>query len=240
MLTKLLIMFKLTFLFLIISFYVSAQVVPFGTVIIGKRLPTLNTNIISFPFVSLATLKGSIKINDSKLTIVENGFVVLPFSDTRIPDINNASKYLVGSGKEDFEITIHDFTPNTNFKARSYAKNSKGEVIYSKLFNFTTSISPCDTYPAPCKGGGFCTFDLENLIIYCNCTPTNCGDCCAQGVNDNDPLCTSGTNYCNAYWYAKNMPKIKLMKTQDNMVINYSWYIPEGLSIKNPNTGISK
>lgn len=56
--------------FLFISFYVYAQVVPIGTVIIGKRLPTLTTNSTSYMHASFATLRGSIKINDSKLAIM--------------------------------------------------------------------------------------------------------------------------------------------------------------------------
>lgn len=225
-------MYKVIILFFFISLNAHSQVVPIGTVIIGKRLPSLNTNSISIPFTSLATLQGSIKINDSKLTIVENGFIVLPLSDTRIPNIYNAIKYIVSSGKGDFQITIENFTPNTNYKARAYAKNSKGEISYSQLFNFTTSIDPCETFPAPCKNGGSCTFDRDNLIMHCDCTPGSCGDCCAQQENPDDPFCTTGRNFCNAYFYSKNEPKIKLMKTQDNIASNYNWFIPDGLSKK--------
>lgn len=162
-----------------------SQVIPIGTVIKGKRLPTLSTNNILNMDNSSATLNGSIKINDSKLSIIENGFVILLASDGRIPDINNARIVMVSGGTADFTTTIDDFISNTNYKYRAYAKNSRDEYAYSEVFNFTTFINWCVYHPSdptgnnnPCKNSSRCVSTESGPI--CVCTANFCGDCCVQ------------------------------------------------------------
>ena len=77
-------MHKIIYLFLLFSIYSNAQVIPIGTVIKGKRLQTLFSENVPNEDNNSATLYGSIKINDSKLSIVENGFVILLSSDAEI------------------------------------------------------------------------------------------------------------------------------------------------------------
>ncbi|MEI8141398.1 MAG: calcium-binding EGF-like domain-containing protein [Chitinophagia bacterium] len=216
--------------FLFISFYIHAQVVPIGTVIIGKRLPTLTANSTSYMYASFATLSGSIKINDSKLTIIEKGFIVLPNSDNRVPDISNSTKYIVGAVSNDFENT-YTFNSNTTYKYRSYAKNSKGEYAYSRVSSFTTSMNPCEINP--CKNGGACSFDFENTILTCECVEPFGGDCCASLSNNygGSWWITSGTNTCNAYFQqiasSKKTQKFKLTKFDENLDTNYTWFVPQ-------------
>lgn len=229
--------------FLFISFYVHAQVVSIGTVIIGKRLPTLTTNSTSYMHASFATLRGSIKINDSKLAIIENGFIVLPNSDSRVPDINNSTKYTVGAGTNDFENT-YTFSSNTTYKYRSYAKNSKGEYAYSQVTSFTTSMNPCETNP--CKNGGACSFDFESTIITCECIEPFGGDCCAAYSNNygGNVYTTSGTNTCNAYFQqiasSKKNQKFKLNKFDENLVSNYNWFVPQVINTQSLKSKIGK
>jgi len=216
--------------FLFISFYVNAQVVPIGTVIIGKRLPTLTSNATTYMHASFADLRGSIKINDSKLAIIENGFVVLPNSDNRVPDILNSTKFIVGAGINDFE-NRYTFNSNTTYKYRAYAKNSKGEYAYSQVSIFSTSIDPCENNP--CKNGGTCSFDFESTILTCECVEPFGGECCAYLSNNNGGSywIVSGTNTCNAYFQQtaslKKTQKFKLNKFDENLVSNYTWYTPQ-------------
>jgi hypothetical protein len=216
--------------FLLISFFTYAQVVPIGTVIIGKRLPTLTTNSISYMHASFATLRGSMKINDSKLAIIENGFIVLPNSDSRLPDIFNSTKYIVGAGINDFE-NRYTFNSNTTYKYRAYAKNSKGEYAYSQVTLFTTSIDPCETAVNPCKNGGACSFNFEETILYCECVEPFGGDCCAEYSNTYGGNLPSGTNFCNAFFRqiasSKKTQKFKLNKFNENLVTNYTWFVPQ-------------
>jgi len=229
--------------FLLISFFTYAQVVPIGTVIIGKRLPTLTTNSTSFMHASFATLRGSIKINDSKLAIIENGFIVLPNSDSRLPDISNSTKYTVGAGTNDFENT-YTFNSNTTYKYRAYAKNSKGEYAYSQVTSFTTSMNPCEINP--CKNGGACFFDFENTILTCECIEPYGGDCCAAYSNNygGNAFTTSGTNTCNAYFQniasSKKTQKFKLNKFDENLVSNYNWFVPQVINTQLLKSNISK
>lgn len=216
--------------FLFTSLYAYAQVVPIGTVIIGKRLPTLTTNSTTYRYASFADLRGSIKINDSKLAIIENGFVVLPNSDIRVPDISNSTKYIVGAGINDFE-NRYTFNSNTTYKYRAYAKNSKGEYAYSQVTSFITSMNPCEINP--CKNGGACSFDFENTMLTCECVEPFGGDCCASLSNNNGGSwwITSGTNSCNAYFQqiasSNKTQKFKLNKFDENLVTNYTWYTPQ-------------
>ena len=234
---------KIIFLFLFISFYADAQVVPIGTVIIGKRLPTLTTNSITYMHANFATLRGSIKINDSKLAIIEKGFIVLPNSDSRVPDISNSTKYSVGDGSNDFENT-YTFNSNTTYKYRSYAKNSKGEYAYSRVISFTTSMNPCEQNP--CKNGGACFFDFENTILTCECDEPFGGECCAYLSNNNGGSywITSGTNTCNAYLQQtaslKKTQKFKLNKFDENLVSNYNWFVPKAINTQSLKSQIGK
>jgi hypothetical protein len=219
MLTKLLIMYKLTFLFLIISFCVSAQVVPIGTVIKGKRLPTLNTGNLPDENNRSATLYGSIKINDSKLSIVENGFVVLPTSDSRVPNFFNATKFAVATGIGDFQTTINSFSSNTSYKYRAYAKNSKGELAYSQIITFTTFTDYCEVNP--CKNAAVCTSYIYGPI--CLCTIQFCGNCCAQQA---DPFyCQGGGEQTCDIRYArgKNL-NLKIIQINESVTMNNKWY----------------
>jgi hypothetical protein len=230
---KFLIMYKLTLLFLIISFYVSAQVVPIGTVILGKRLPTLATS--SDPDIrnSSATLYGSIKINDSKLTIVENGFVVLPTSDLRLPNFYNAAKYAVAAGIQNFQTTINNFASNTDYKYRAYAINSKGEIAYSQIITFTTNTNWCEVNP--CKNAATCTSTDSGPL--CTCTVTFCGNCCAQLADSQCP--GGGDEQCIGNARLVN-PYLKIIKINESIAANNIWYSSKVSVNQIPNNNISK
>lgn len=211
-------MYKIAILFFVFSYYANSQVVPMGTIIKGKRLPTLNSDNTPDENNKSATLSGSIKINDSKLTIIENGFVVLQSSDSRIPDVFNASKYVVGSGVADFSITLNNFSSNTSYKYRAYAKNSKGEYAYSQLITFTTFTDWCEVNP--CKNGASCTSYSYGPL--CRCTVNFCGDCCAQLADPN--YCPGGgDNLCNAYFYSQNNNNLKFIKIDEKINASYTW-----------------
>jgi hypothetical protein len=220
---KFLIMYKLTFLFLIISFYVSAQVVPIGTVILGKRLPTLATTSDPDKRNRSATLHGSIKINDSKLTIVENGFVVLPTSDPRVPNFYNAAKYAVAAGIQNFQTTINNFASNTEYKYRAYAINSKGEIAYSQIITFTTFTDWCEVNP--CKNAATCSSTESGPL--CTCTVSFCGDCCAQLADASCP--GGGDQQCPAYARASNK-YLKIIQANESLTMNNIWNLSKGAS----------
>jgi hypothetical protein len=211
-------MYKIAILFFIFSYYANSQVVPMGTIIKGKRLPTLLAVDTTNKNNRSANLYGSIKINDSKLSIIENGFVVLQSSDSRTPDILNASKYSVGAGIADFSITINNFSSNTSYKYRAYAKNSKGEYAYSQLITFTTFTDYCEVNP--CKNGASCTSYFEGPL--CRCTVSFCGDCCAR-LADND--CPGGIdNSCNALLSSQNNVNQKIIKLNESKIIIKGFY----------------
>jgi hypothetical protein len=220
MLTKLLIMYKLTFLFLFFSIYAHSQVVPIGTVIKGKRLPTLTTGNLPDKNNRSATLYGSIKINDSKLSIVENGFVVLATSDSRVPDFFNATKFAVATGIGDFQTTINSFASNTSYKYRAYAKNSKGELAYSQIITFTTFTDYCEINP--CKNAAsLCT--SYSWGPTCTCTWQFCGNCCAQLADE--VRCPGGAEYTCDIIYArgKNL-NLKIIQINERLTMNNKWY----------------
>lgn len=210
-------MYKIAILFFVFSYYANSQVVPMGTIIKGKRLPTLNSLNEPDENNKSATLSGSIKINDSKLSIIENGFVVLQSSDSRTPDVLNASKYSAGAGIADFSITINNFSSNTSYKYRAYAKNSKGEYAYSLLITFTTFTDHCEVNP--CKNGASCTSYSTGPL--CRCTVSFCGDCCAQLADTNCP--GGGDNLCNASFYSQNSNTLKIIKIDERVATNFSW-----------------
>jgi hypothetical protein len=197
--------------------YAHSQVVPIGTVIKGKRLPNIlahdnpNTNNRS------ATLYGKIKINDSKLSIIENGFVVLLSSDPRIPDVSNSSKYVVGAGIADFNITINAFSSNTSYKYRAYAKNSKGEYAYSQLISFTTFTDHCEINP--CKNGASCTSYESGP--QCKCTVNFCGDCCVQLA---DASCPGGGEQVCPFGPTASNINIKIIQLNENLTMSNKWY----------------
>lgn len=202
-------------LFIIFTNRVVAQVIPFGTIIIGKRLPTLFSGNTLNENNSSATLFGSIKINDSKLSIDENGFVILLNSDVQSPNILNARKVIVSGGTADFQTTLDDFASNTSYKYRAYAKNSKGEYAYSQIIIFTTFKNFCEYQN--CKNGASCISDAV-LGAICVCTNDFCGDCCAQGASANCP--GGGEQLCSLSWvvpiaYADNFDKNKF---QNNVI----------------------
>lgn len=223
MLTKLLIMYKLTFLFLLFSIYAHSQVVPIGTVIKGKRLPNLialdtaNTNNRS------ATLYGKIKINDSKLSIVENGFVVLLGSDSRTPDVLNSSKYVVGAGIADFNITINTFSSYTIYKYRAYAKNSKGEYAYSQVITFTTFTDYCEINP--CKNSATCTSYESGPL--CTCTVSYCGNCCAEPAHSG---CPGGADQVCIYDATARNNNIKIIQLNESVTMSNKWYTSKPLN----------
>ena len=197
--------------------YAHSQVIPIGTVIKGKRLPNLialdtaNTNNRS------ATLYGRIKINDSKLSIVENGFVVLLSSDSRTPDVLNSSKYVVGVGIANFNITINTFSSNTSYKYRAYAKNSKGEYAYSQVITFTTFTDYCEINP--CKNGASCTSYESGPL--CKCTVNFCGDCCAQLA---DSSCPGGGDQLCPYDPTARNNNIKIIQLNESLAMSNKWY----------------
>ena len=211
-------MYKLTVLFLMFSIFAHSQVVPIGTVIKGKRLPTLATNSDPDTRNRSATLYGSIKINDSKLTITENGFVILPTSDPRIPDFFNASKYAVAAGIRDFNTTINNFASNTSYKYRAYAKNSKGEIAYSQIITFTTYTDWCEINP--CKNAATCASTDSGPL--CTCTVSFCGNCCAQLADASCP--GGGDEICDVvYSSAKNL-NLKFIQLYESLTMNNKWY----------------
>jgi hypothetical protein len=181
-----------------------AQIIPFGTIILGKRLPTLFSDNIPNMDNSSATLFGSIKINDSKLSIVENGFVILLNSDVQSPNISNARQVIVSGGTANFQTTLNDFASNTSYKYRAYAKNSKGEYAYSQIITFATFRNYCEVNP--CKNAGVCTSTSSGPL--CRCTISFCGDCCAQLA---DSQCPGGGDYLCSFYspiaYADNFNK---------------------------------
>jgi hypothetical protein len=214
-------MHKIIYLFLLFSIYSNAQVIPIGTVIKGKRLPTLFSENVPHEDNSSATLYGSIKINDSKLSIVENGFVILLNSDPQSPNISNARQVIVSGGTANFQTTLNDFASNTSYKYRAYAKNSKGEYAYSQVITFTTFRNYCETNP--CKNAGTCTSYFSGPI--CKCTIIFCGDCCVQLA---DASCPGGGEqlcpYTSPIAYADNLNKNKF---QNNIIkpatLKYTW-----------------
>jgi hypothetical protein len=215
-------MHKIIYLFLLFSIYSNAQVIPIGTVIKGKRLPTLFSENVPHEDNSSATLYGSIKINDSKLSIVENGFVILLNSDPQSPNISNARQVIVSGGTANFQTTLNDFASNTSYKYRAYAKNSKGEYAYSQVITFTTFRNYCETNP--CKNAGTCTSFLWGPE--CKCTINFCGDCCVQLADASCP--GGGEQLCPPYTspiaYADNLNKNKF---QNNIIkpatLKYTW-----------------
>ena len=210
-------MYKLAIIFLFFSYYANSQVVPMGTIIKGKRLPTLNSDNTPNENNRSATLSGSIKINDSKLSIIENGFVVLLSSDSRTPDVINASKYSVGIGIADFNITINNFSSNTSYKYRAYAKNSKGEYAYSQLITFTTFTDHCEVNP--CKNGASCTSYFSGPE--CKCTVSFCGDCCVQLADSSCP--GGGENLCDASIFSQININQKIIKLNEGVASSFSW-----------------
>jgi len=207
-------MHKIIYLFLLFSIYSNAQVIPIGTVIKGKRLPTLFSENVPYEDNSSATLYGSIKINDSKLSIVENGFVILLNSDAQSPNISYGRKVMVSGGTANFQTTLNDFASNTTYKYRAYAKNSKGEYAYSQIITFTTFRNYCEINP--CKNAGTCTSYFSGAV--CLCTINFCGDCCVQLADASCPgggeqLCPDRVDSPIAY--ADNLDKNKF---QNNII----------------------
>ena len=216
-------MHKIIYLFLLFSIYSNAQVIPIGTVIKGKRLPTLFSENVPHEDNSSATLYGSIKINDSKLSIVENGFVILLNSDAQSPNISYGRKVMVSGGTANFQTTLNDFASNTTYKYRAYAKNSKGEYAYSQIITFTTFRNYCEINP--CKNAGTCTSYFSGAV--CLCTINFCGDCCVQLADASCPgggeqLCRDRVDSPIAY--ADNLNKNKF---QNNIIkpatLKYTW-----------------
>lgn len=203
--------------------YAHSQVVPIGTVIKGKRLPTLNSDNYPNENNRSATLYGKIKINDSKLSIIENGFVVLLSSDPRIPDVSNSSKYVVGAGIADFNITINTFSSNTSYKYRAYAKNSKEEYAYSQLISFTTFTDHCEINP--CKNGASCTSYESGPI--CKCTVNFCGDCCVQLA---DASCPGGGEQVCPFGPTASNINIKIIQLNESLSNKNSWYSSQAIS----------
>jgi hypothetical protein len=221
-------MHKIIYLFLLFSIYSNAQVIPIGTVIKGKRLPTLFSENVPNEDNNSATLYGSIKINDSKLSIVENGFVILLSSDAQSPNISNARRVIVSGGTANFQTTLNDFASNTTYKYRAYAKNSKGEYAYSQIITFTTFRNYCEVNP--CKNAGTCTSYVFGAV--CLCTINFCGDCCAQLADDRCP--GGGEQTCpvaSPIAYADNLNKNKFQNNIIKPAILKNIWVNTGKSI---------
>jgi hypothetical protein len=210
-------MHKIIYLFLLFSIYSNAQVIPIGTVIKGKRLPTLFSENVPYEDNSSATLYGSIKINDSKLSIVENGFVILLNSDAQSPNISYGRKVMVSGGTANFQTTLNDFASNTTYKYRAYAKNSKGEYAYSQIITFTTFRNYCEINP--CKNAGTCTSYFSGPI--CKCTIIFCGDCCVQLADASCP--GGGEQVCPFEPTASNI-NIKIIQLNESLTMSNKWY----------------
>jgi hypothetical protein len=163
---------------------IQAQTIPIGTIIKGKRLPSLFVNVTSTSVAADNILQGVIKLNDSKLTINETGFVILSNNSPGTPTISNGRRVIVSAGVHDFSANIDDLPPSTTYKVRAYAINAKNEIAYSNIFIRTTEINFC--YVNPCKNGGTCISTLSGPL--CQCTNIFCGNCCAQLASDfSDP-----------------------------------------------------
>ena len=202
--------------------------IPIGTVIKGKRLPTLFSENVPNEDNNSATLYGSIKINDSKLSIVENGFVILLSSDAQSPNISNARRVIVSGGTANFQTTLNDFASNTTYKYRAYAKNSKGEYAYSQIITFTTFRNYCEVNP--CKNAGTCTSYVFGAV--CLCTINFCGDCCAQLADDRCP--GGGEQTCpvaSPIAYADNLNKNKFQNNIIKPAILKNIWVNTGKSI---------
>ena len=210
-------MHKIIYLFLLFSIYSNAQVIPIGTVIKGKRLPTLFSENVPYEDNSSATLYGSIKINDSKLSIVENGFVILLNSDAQSPNISYGRKVMVSGGTANFQTTLNDFASNTTYKYRAYAKNSKGEYAYSQIITFTTFRNYCEINP--CKNAGTCTSYFSGAV--CLCTINFCGDCCVQLADASCP--GGGEQVCPFDPTASNI-NIKIIQLNESLTMSNKWY----------------
>mgnify|MGYP000323960770 CR=1 FL=1 len=210
-------MHKIIYLFLLFSIYSNAQVIPIGTVIKGKRLPTLFSENVPHEDNSSATLYGSIKINDSKLSIVENGFVILLNSDAQSPNISYGRKVMVSGGTANFQTTLNDFASNTSYKYRAYAKNSKGEYAYSQIITFTTFRNYCEINP--CKNAGTCTSYFSGAE--CKCTINFCGDCCVQLADASCP--GGGEQVCPFDPTASNI-NIKIIQLNESLTMSNKWY----------------
>ena len=216
-------MHKIIYLFLLFSIYSNAQVIPIGTVIKGKRLPTLFSENVPYEDNSSATLYGSIKINDSKLSIVENGFVILLNSDAQSPNISYGRKVMVSGGTANFQTTLNDFASNTTYKYRAYAKNSKGEYAYSQIITFTTFRNYCEINP--CKNGASCTSYESGPE--CKCTVSFCGDCCVQLADASCP--GGGEQVCPFEPTASNL-NIKIIQLNESLSNKNSWYSSQAIS----------
>lgn len=204
--------------------YAHSQVIPIGTVIKGKRLPNLIALDTANKNNRSATLYGRIKINDSKLSIVENGFVVLLSSDSRTPDVMNSSKYAVGAGIANFNITINTFSSNTSYKYRAYAKNSKGEYAYSEEITFKTFTDYCEINP--CKNSATCTSYVDGPL--CKCTVSFCGECCAQLADSSCP--GGGDQVCPPYDPTARNNNIKIIQLNESVTMSNKWYTSKPLN----------
>ena len=172
--------FILFLLIFIIANISNAQTIPIGTIIKGKRLPSLYASAGNGGSVSTNILYGAIRLNDSKLSIIETGFVFFENSNQSLPNINNSRRLIVSGGVQDFSIILDDLPPVSMYKIRAYAINSKQEISYSDVFIHTTEENFC--YLNPCKNGGTCTSTISGPL--CQCTLYFCGDCCARLADD--------------------------------------------------------
>lgn len=210
---------KKVFIFLICVFYtvaIQSQVIPIGTIIKGVRLPSVFTNNEIDFNNSSASLTGSIKLNDSKLSIIENGFIIIPNTDNRLPtkDMANGRTVHVSSGLNSFSITINDFLSNTAYKYRAYAVNSKGEIAYSTISTFTTSKNYCEVNP--CKNSASCISTISGPL--CQCTAIFCGPCCTQIGDPQNVTCQGGELVDCPDIYSARIALPKNIKTIDPII----------------------
>jgi hypothetical protein len=178
-------------LFLFVCVFVTnllqAQTIPIGTIIKGKRLPSVFVNVGSTNNPSANILEGAIKLNDSKLSIIETGFVLFENSNSSTPNINNSRRVIVSAGVQNFSANIDDLPPTTTYKIRAYAINAKNEIAYSDIFIRTTELNYC--YINPCKNRGTCISTFTGPL--CQCTTYFCGPCCSQ-LDSGDITCVGG------------------------------------------------
>ena len=122
--------FKITFLFLFLSFLFSCSDND------NSQLPVLTTIEVSGISITTAVSGGSIT-NEGASGIISRGVC---WSTTSNPTINN-NKTTDGVGLGDFSSTITELIPNTVYYLRAYATNEQG-TAYGNQVSFQTTNGP--------------------------------------------------------------------------------------------------
>lgn len=174
--------------------------IPIGTISKGKRLPTVTATWVNSRIVNNwpeVNLRGTVKINDSKLPIIEKGFVMSRNNQVPIT-IQNAEKVIiVSSGSGEYEAWIdgfsNDYSGSRIYYYRAYAINSLNQVSYSKIPINDAGVFIAFNYceQSPCMNNGTCISTIIGPI--CICAIDWCDNCCSLPAN-NDP--SAGPFYC--------------------------------------------